>query len=222
MAGTAPFKLVYTDGTNSFTVNSINSNTYPFTVAPVANTTYTIVSISDATCSNTGNGSSTTINVEPAIDGIRYPGVLATANVPEQLTARILGNDYTYNWTPAAGLNNPSINNPVFTYDRQTEYLIGMTSGSGCITVDTLLVKMLVDIPTGLESDIFVPKAWSPNNDGHNDKLFPIPVNIKELIYFRIFNRWGQLVFETNILRNGWDGIFHGQPQVMDLQQPST
>ena len=91
-----------------------------------------------------------------------------------------------------------------------------MTSGLGCTTVDTLLVKMLFDGPLDTESDIFVPKAWSPNNDGHNDKLFPIPVKIKELKYFRIFNRWGQLVFETNILRNGWDGIFHGQPQVMD------
>ncbi|MEP7377332.1 MAG: gliding motility-associated C-terminal domain-containing protein, partial [Chitinophagaceae bacterium] len=216
MAGTAPFQLVYTDGTNSFVINSINSNTYQLTVAPAANTTYTISSISDAVCSSTGNGSSATISVEPAVPGIRYPAVVATANVPEPLTSRILGNDYTYNWTPPAGLSNPFINNPIFTYDRQTQYLIEMTSAAGCITVDTLLVKMLSDIPTDIQSDIFVPKAWSPNNDGHNDKLFPIPVKIKELVYFRIFNRWGQLVFETNILLNGWDGIFHGQPQVMD------
>jgi gliding motility-associated-like protein len=67
-----------------------------------------------------------------------------------------------------------------------------------------------------IESGIYVPKAWSPNGDGHNDKLFPIPVNIKELKYFRVFNRWGQLVFETSVLRNGWDGIFNGVPQVSD------
>ena len=156
-----------------------------------------------------------TVAVAPQVSGIRYDAVVATANVPLQLTSRILGNDYTYNWNPSVGLNNSTIPDPIFTYDRQIEYLIEMTSVAGCVTVDTLLVKMLTDIPTTL-SDVFVPKAWSPNNDGHNDKLFPIPVNIKELVYFRVFNRWGQLVFETNILRNGWDGIFKGQPQVMD------
>jgi gliding motility-associated-like protein len=95
------------------------------------------------------------------------------------------------------------------------DYTITMTPTSGCAVTDTVLVNVLEDVPT-IVSDIFVPRAWSPNNDGHNDKLFPIPVNIKELKFFRIFNRWGQLVFETNILRNGWDGIFQGQPQVMD------
>jgi gliding motility-associated-like protein len=216
LSGTAPFQLVYTDGTTSTTVNSISTNSYQFTVTPQANTTYTITSITDANCSNTASGSSATITIDPATRGIRYTDVVAVANVPRTLTARILGNDYSYNWTPATGLSDPSINNPVFLYDRQTEYWIEMTSANGCTTVDTLLVKMLVEGPLDNESDIFVPKAWSPNNDGHNDKLFPIPVKIKELKYFRIFNRWGQLVFETNILRNGWDGIFHGQPQVMD------
>ena len=99
--------------------------------------------------------------------------MVATANVPLQLTSRVLGNDYTYNWSPAVGLNNSTIPNPIFTYDRQTEYLIEMTSAAGCITVDTLLVNLLIDVPLDA-SDIFVPKAWSPNNDGHNDKLFPI------------------------------------------------
>ena len=47
-------------------------------------------------------------------------------------------------------------------------------------------------------------------------KLYPLTVCIKELKYFRIFNRWGQLVFETRTIGIGWDGIFKGQPQVMD------
>ena len=213
--GKAPYQLVYTDGTNIITVNSITGPSYQFTVAPTATTTYTINSVTDANCTNTGNSSSIIVTVEPEVKGIRYDAVTATANVPAQLTSRSIGNGYTYNWTPAVGLNNPNIQNPVFTYDRQTEYLIGMTSAAGCTTTDTLLVKLLLDVPLDV-SDIFVPKAWSPNNDGHNDKLFPIPVRIKELKYFRIFNRWGQLVFETNILWQGWDGIFQGQPQVMD------
>ncbi|HEY0750209.1 MAG TPA: gliding motility-associated C-terminal domain-containing protein, partial [Chitinophagaceae bacterium] len=50
-----------------------------------------------------------------------------------------------------------------------------------------------------------------------NDKLYPLTINIRELKYFRIFNRWGQLVFETNIIGHGWDGIFRGLPQVSDV-----
>jgi gliding motility-associated-like protein len=82
--------------------------------------------------------------------------------------------------------------------------------------VDTLLVLVPTASPD-LKSDIFVPKAWSPNKDGHNDKLRPLTVNIKEIYYFRIFDRWGQLLFETNEIGKGWDGIFNGKQQVQDV-----
>jgi len=80
--------------------------------------------------------------------------------------------------------------------------------------VDSLLVELSNN--TTLASVLVVPKAWTPNGDGHNDRLFPLTANIKQLNYFRIFNRWGQLMFETNILGYGWDGMYNGKPQVMD------
>ena len=69
-------------------------------------------------------------------------------------------------------------------------------------------------ITAALEPDIHVPQAFTPNNDGHNDKLFVYTVNIKELKYFKVFNRWGQLVFQTNSTTVGWDGMFNGKPAV--------
>ena len=104
---------------------------------------------------------------------------------------------------------------PVFTYDQQTEYLVTLTSPEGCITVDTLLVKILAPVDTSRY--VFVPKAWSPNGDGHNDFLYPFTVNIASIKYFRIFNRWGNMVFETNNFGTGWDGKYKGAPQVMDV-----
>jgi gliding motility-associated-like protein len=80
--------------------------------------------------------------------------------------------------------------------------------------VDTLLIKMRDPNPV---SDIYVPKAWSPNGDGHNDRIYPLCINIVELKFFRVFNRWGQLMFETSIIDYGWDGIYNGQPQVSDV-----
>ena len=149
------------------------------------------------------------------VAGIRYPTVTTNANIPKQLSARNISNIYA--WSPPVGLSSPFIKDPVFNYDRETEYLINITMDNGCITVDTVLVKIIVDPTTPLRSDLFVPKAWTPNNDGHNDKLFPLTVNIRELKYFRIFNRWGQLVFETNIIGEGWNGILQGKPAIMDV-----
>ena len=152
-----------------------------------------------------------------AIPAIRYTAITALLNTPVQLSARNIG--VSYLWTPPTGLNNSTIINPVFNYSLQTEYTIRITSSSGCTITDTLLVRVPAQLPPVGKSDILVPKAWSPNGDGHNDKLITFTVNLKELRYFRIFNRWGQLVFETNIIGQGWDGMFKGQLQGIDTYQ---
>jgi gliding motility-associated-like protein len=91
-----------------------------------------------------------------------------------------------------------------------------MPSDDSCPTTDALLVQIRDSGPGGCVSKIDVPKAWSPS-DGHNDKLYPLTICIKQLKYFRVYNRWGQLMFETHTLGQGWDGTFNGQPQVMDV-----
>ena len=146
---------------------------------------------------------------------VRYPTVTVAPNEPVQLTAREPGLVNSYIWYPAVGLNSYNRMDPTFRYDQNTEYTVRIESGNGCPVVDTIMVVIRSGTQTCV-SDIFVPKAWSPNNDGHNDKLYPMDVCIKELKYFRVFSRWGQLVFETNILGQGWDGVLHGQLQAMD------
>jgi gliding motility-associated-like protein len=216
--GQPPFTLTYTDGTSTQTVTNITSSTYQITVSPAQTTTYRIQSITDANCINNNPNAAATIVVTEAANGMRYPSVVAEANKPLELNARFFGNNYTYSWEPVLGLDDPAKQKPIFNYNKQTEYTIAITSNSGCITIDTLLVKMAQEIPRDdIYSDLFVPKAWTPNGDGHNDKLFPLTVHIKELYYFRIFDRWGQLMFETKELGKGWDGMFNGKPQVMDV-----
>jgi gliding motility-associated-like protein len=58
-----------------------------------------------------------------------------------------------------------------------------------------------------------VPTAFTPNNDGLNDYLKPIPVGIKDFKYFRIYNRWGQMIFELKSNKLGWDGKINGKIQ---------
>jgi gliding motility-associated-like protein len=60
---------------------------------------------------------------------------------------------------------------------------------------------------------IFVPSAFTPNNDGKNDILRPIAAGMGQFEYFNIYNRWGQLIFTTRINGQGWDGKVNGRLQ---------
>ena len=86
-----------------------------------------------------------TVLIHKLVAGIRYPTVTTDANIPKQLSARNIGISYV--WSPPVGLSSPFIKDPVFNYDRQTEYLINITRDNGCITVDTVLVKIIAVAP---------------------------------------------------------------------------
>ena len=149
-----------------------------------------------------------TVDVPPV--GIKYPNVLAVKNKATQLSARFIANGYTYLWMPSTGLNNGVIQKPVFNASQEQLYRVRLTSAGGCITMDTVKVSVYDS------SDIFVPKAFTPNRDGKNDLLQPFLVNITTLKFFRVYNRWGQLMFQTSDSKQGWDGMYNSKPQPIE------
>ncbi len=148
------------------------------------------------------------VDIPPA--GIKYPTVLAVKNKAMPLSARFIANGYSYLWMPSTGLNNGAIQKPVFNASQEQLYRVRLTSPGGCVTMDTVKVSVYDS------SDIFVPKAFSPNKDGKNDILQPFLVNITTLKYFRVYNRWGQLMFQTSDSRQGWDGMYNYKPQPLE------
>jgi gliding motility-associated-like protein len=217
LIGKAPFNINYTDGTASQTVNGITTSIYQVEVSPTVNTTYTITSVSDALCTNNAPNASVTVKVIQPPPSMRYNEVITSVNLSTQLKARPLGNSYSYFWSPGIGLSKNDVINPVFNYSQKVDYLIYITSANGCLIVDTQTVKVIARTQVNEPPNLWVPTAWSPHNkDGHNDYLYPFTVNIVELRYFRVFNRWGELVFETRELGKGWDVIYKGVQQVMD------
>jgi len=58
-----------------------------------------------------------------------------------------------------------------------------------------------------------IPNAFTPNGDGINDRLSVKALGFIELDYFRIYNQWGELVYETHRLNDGWNGIYRGNLQ---------
>jgi gliding motility-associated-like protein len=115
----------------------------------------------------------------------------------------------SYSWFPTIGLSDPNVSNPIGKISDDAKYLLTVKTVEGC--VDTASVK--VRIFKG--SAVYVPTAFSPNNDGLNDVLKPYYVSIKSLSFFTIYNRWGQIVFTTNDLNKGWDGFSKNKRQVV-------
>jgi len=151
---------------------------------------------------------SITVDIPPV--GIKYPNVLAVKNKATPLSARFIANGYSYLWMPSTGLNNGAIQKPLFNFSQEQLYRVRLTSASGCITMDTVKVSVYDS------SDIFVPKAFSPNKDGKNDILQPFLVNITTLKFFRVYSRWGQLMFQSSDSKQGWDGMFNNNPQPLE------
>ena len=117
----------------------------------------------------------------------------------------------TYNWTPADFLSCSNCPSPVVTPRRQVTYTITVSNALNCSVSDTRTIKLLCN-----NESVFVPNTFTPNGDGANDIFYPRGEGIKVVRYLRIFNRWGQLVFErlnfaTNDRHAGWDGRFKGQ-----------
>jgi gliding motility-associated-like protein len=113
-------------------------------------------------------------------------------------------------WQPNTGLNSSTISNPIFNHIREQEYKINISTIEGCIVVDTLQVRIF------REKEIYVPKGFTPNGDVSNDLLIPRLVGIEQLIYFKVFDRWGQLMYQTTRAGEGWDGTFKGVKQPME------
>lgn len=145
------------------------------------------------------------IFIDKARPGITYPVEYAVSNLPYRLSARTFGSSVL--WNPGVSLDNPAMASPVFKGLYEQLYSIEIKTNTGCITIDTQMVKIIKNV------DIYVPTAFSPNGDGKNETLRPTLMGVKELQYFRIYNRWGQLMFETKTKWDGWDGKLNGKQQ---------
>jgi gliding motility-associated-like protein len=125
-----------------------------------------------------------------------------TSLTPAQSTQLEANGTGTFLWTPSYGLNCYSCNDPVASPPFTTIYTVVATSDSGCSVSRTVTI----DVSCG---EIFVPNVFSPNED-HNNILFVRSPCIKQLVFFMVFDRWGNMVFESRSLDIGWDGHHNG------------
>ncbi|MBS1511804.1 MAG: PKD domain-containing protein [Bacteroidetes bacterium] len=176
----------------------------PHYAYPAAGIYPVTLKVSTAQCPNNFSSKTLLVNIEAAIPGITYPSKDAAFNYPEQLDARQIGSSVT--WSPATSLNNRFSFSPLFTGIAPQLYTIQIKTNAGCITTDTLLVK------THKKIEVYVPNSFTPDANGYNDRLRPVLIGFTKVNYFRIYNRWGQMLYSQNSDQPGWDGTINGKP----------
>ena len=219
-----PHFLVLSDDTaicphDSITLHASGASTYVWTpntainsttgasviVQPLNSIAYTIYATEGHGCIDSGT---VQVKVNPAAlvtlpDSVRiYPG--DTYQMDPQ------GNCLYFNWFPPLGLSNNLISNPIAQPPVDTRYYVTAATEEGCKTRDS------IDVFVNDDSNIDVPNAFSPGN-GSNGYIHPVHNGNAQLRYFRIFNRWGEKVFESNDIDAGWDGTINGTPQPMGV-----
>ncbi|MEZ5007883.1 MAG: T9SS type B sorting domain-containing protein [Chitinophagales bacterium] len=111
-------------------------------------------------------------------------------------------------WAPGIFLNCDTCSSVTST-PEYTLYYIVSREDNGCIAYDTVYIEVN-------EPQVFVPTAFTPNGDKDNDIFQVIDKYINELIVLRVFNRWGEMLYQTNDINAGWDGSFKGEDQEID------
>lgn len=110
-------------------------------------------------------------------------------------------------WRPVETLDNPNTLAPLATPDVTTTYVVSIQDGA-CVSEDSMTIFVLEGCDG---SGVRVPNVFTPNGDGKNDILNVYGKGISEIRYFRIYNRWGELVHESYSLDRGWDGTYNGK-----------
>ncbi|WP_447642148.1 MULTISPECIES: PKD domain-containing protein [Chitinophagaceae] len=201
-----------TDATN-YIWSTGNNSSLTQTVTPTSTTPYTLyVTSPNSYCPKTVSNTAT-VRVEQPFTVSLGNDTTIVYSQPLVLHAALNTSDsaFTYSWTPNTYLSNDDSAYVTAIIPKGITiqyYNVTATSPFGCKTSDQIRLNIFQTAP-----DIFVPTGFTPNQDGKNDIVRPILAGIKEFQFFQIFNRWGQLVFATQREGEGWNGLFHGQPQ---------
>ena len=182
------------------------------------------------------NCSATDRNFEGMIDEFRvYNRALSSAEVaglyfaPDKITSPdtrvFLGEEFSvdigntcatdFKWTPTDGVDDETDPNSLITPTESTTYRLSF-SEPGCIAFDTIRVIVIDPNSLGCEK-VFMPSAFTPNNDNLNDSYGISNPEIftfggADLISFEIFDRWGNLVYQTDRPNEKWDGFYKNEP----------
>lgn len=179
--------------------------------SPASTTTYTVVATDSLGCFTDSASIMVSVYQQPYVN-IGNDITLTSAN-PVTLAPVYSGDISTYRWSPSADLSCTDCPNPVASPKKNTTYKVEVSNAGGCKATDEINLFVKCD-----NSSVAIPTAFSPNNDGRNDKFAPLGSGNVTVSSFKIFNRYGQLIFINGNFKiddksGGWDGRYKGQDQ---------
>ena len=177
---------------------STGSSSSHIDVNPEFTTEYTLV------VSNNGCNDTTTHTVNLFPEPIAYAGEDVTISKGESVIL-YASTAISYEWYPASFLNCSDCQTPICTPAASTLYTLTITDINGCKATDNIYVQVYEDCGT-----VYGPNVFSPNGDGINDVFF-LQGNCIKSLEIRIFNRWGNMLYESSDINFSWDGKHNGK-----------
>lgn len=210
---------LFASGANTYLwspANGLNSVTSPAPLAsPTVTTTYRVVGYDAYGCFT--DTAFTTINVYP-IPTVNAGNDVTIKNGQQINLTPVFSPDVnSVLWIPSPGIISYNLPSITVKPKETTEYTVEVKNNGGCKSSDKVTVFVICD-----GTNVFIPNTFSPNSDGVNDQFYPRGSGLFSVKHLRIFNRWGEIVFEkNNFLPNdagtGWDGTYKGKALTSDV-----
>jgi gliding motility-associated-like protein len=192
--------IVSGDGTDQVQINPISSQ-YLYLTADASNGCV----ITDSIFIGVSNINSNTIGATVSDDEVPVGTSVTLSATPT--------GGYIYSWIPGDGVDSPNSQTTNAYVEENTTFTVLISDGI-CTKQASVLVRVFDYVCE--EPFVFVPNAFTPNGDNENDVLYVRSSIVEELV-FRVYNRWGELVFETSDINTGWDGSFKGKKMDPDV-----
>jgi gliding motility-associated-like protein len=170
--------------------------------------TVTAIATNSSGCKDTTT-KSVTIHALPTVT--LPPNITIPAGTTTTIPASYSGNMTSYVWAPSTFLNCTSCPRPDATPSYDIKYTVTFTDSNNCVNKGSIVIKTQCK-----NSNVFIPNLFSPNGDGSNDVFYPRGTGLDRAKHMRIFNRWGEIVFEkydmpVNSAAAGWGGTWKGK-----------
>lgn len=173
--------------------------------SPAVTTDYMLIVTNQFNCKDTAYSKVNVIKLPVANAG---PDKVTIEGRPVQLQGTATGDNIVFSWLPPLYMDDPSILTPKVSPPSDYEYYLSVVSNEGCgVDIDTVFVKVY--------KKIGVPNAFTPNNDGINDRWNVPALKAFTDVEVKVFNRFGKMVYHATNDYNGWDGSYNG------IEQPS-
>lgn len=202
VSGAAGYKWI--NNTVGLSNTQINN---PF-ASPSSSTQYTVVGYDKYQCYSDTQNIHVIVNPLPTVDaGTDRQVVVGSSN---QLIVASSNDVIKWNWSPVDFLSCTNCASPVSKPYEPMDYVVTVYNRNNCMAKDT--VKISVVCAGG---DVHIPNAFTPDNNGKNDKFFILGQGVRIIKSLKVFNRWGEVIFEKkNFYPNdqsaGWNGKFKG------------